>query len=161
MKQAFTLIGGLLLAGAAASTAIAQDEIDPALAAAIDARQSHMRLNAFNLSLLGAMAKGEVAYDAAAAEAAADNLAALALLDESRYWPPGTDMETLGVEHTEALAAIWAEGSEVGDRAQALVDASAEMAGAAGQGLQSLQGAMRGMGNACSGCHEEYRVADD
>ena len=40
-----------------------------------------MQLYAFNISHLGAMAKGEVDYDAAAASAAANNLAALAALN--------------------------------------------------------------------------------
>lgn len=161
MKFTFPLISGLALAGMFATTAIGQDDIDPAFASAIDARQSHMRLNSFNLGLLGAMAKGEIEYDAGAATAAAENLAALARMDEARYWLPGTDMETLGKERTEALAAIWADGSEIGDRAKGMTDASAAMAAAAGDGLDSLRGAMGPLGKACGACHKDYRVAAD
>lgn len=161
MKFARALIGGLLVAGAVATTAIGQDDIDPAIAAAIAARQSHMKLNAFNLSLLGAMAKGEIGYDAEAAAGAAGNLAALARMDESRYWPPGSDMETLGKERTEALAKIWEEGSEVGDRMQTMAETSAAMAAAAGTGLEPLRKAMGPLAKACGGCHEDFRVADD
>lgn len=161
MKPVFPLIASLFLAGAIATTAIGQDDIDPTLARAIDARQAHMRLNAFNLGLLGAMAKGEIDYDAEAAKAAADNLAALSLMDETRYWLAGTDMETLGKDHTEALAAIWSEGSEIGERQQAMTDATTAMAGAAGNGLDSLREVMGPLGKACGACHEDFRVADD
>lgn len=161
MKFTFPVIGGLLVAGVVATTAISQDDIDPTLATAIDARKAHMRLNAFNLGLLGAMAKGEIDYDAEAATAAAENLAALARMDESRYWLPGTDMEALGQEHTEALAAIWSEGSEIGDQMQNTTETTTAMAEAAGGGLESLQGAMGPLAKACGSCHEDFRVKED
>lgn len=161
MNFTLPLIGGLLLAGGIATVAISQDAIDPDLARAIDARQAHMRLNAFNLGLLGAMAKGEVDYDAEAASAAAANLAALARMDESRYWVPGTDMETLGKEQTEARANIWAEDSDIESRMQDMADTSAAMADAAGNGLDALQGAMGPLAKSCGGCHEGHRVVDN
>lgn len=161
MKSILLLISGLLVAGIVATTAFSQDDIDPAIASAIKARQSHMHLNAFNLGLLGAMAKGEISYDAQAATAAAENLAALARMDESRYWPSGSDMETLGVERTEALAKIWAEDSAIGESAQKMIETSAAMATAAGAGLDSLRGAMGPLAKSCGGCHEDYRVKKD
>ncbi|MBI6629022.1 c-type cytochrome [Pontibaca salina] len=161
MKFTFPVIGGLLVAGIVATTAISQDDIDPAIAAAVKARQAHMKLNAFNLGLLGAMAKGEIDYDAEAAVAAAENLAALARMDETRYWPEGSDMEVLGKDHTEALAALWADDSEFGDRAQTMAETTAAMAGVAGNGLEPLQGAMGPLAKACGGCHEDYRVKDE
>ena len=54
---------------------------DKAAEKAIGARKAQMQLYAFNISHLGAMAQGEVDYDAAAASAAANNLAALAALN--------------------------------------------------------------------------------
>jgi cytochrome c556 len=161
MKSALLLISGLLVAGVVATTAFSQDDIDPAIASAINARQAHMQLNAFNLGLLGAMAKGEISYDADAATAAAENLAALARMDESRYWPLGSDMETLGKERTEALAKIWAEDSAIGESAQKMIETSAAMAKAAGGGLDSLRSAMGPLAKSCGGCHEDYRIAKD
>ena len=62
---------------------------------AVTARKAHMQLYSFNLGTLGAMAKGEVEYDADAASAAAGNLAALAALSQRAYWVPGTSSDDL------------------------------------------------------------------
>ncbi len=161
MKITFPFIGGLILAGAIGTVATGQDSIDRTAAKAINARQSHMQLNSFNLGLLGGMAKGEIDYDAEAASGAAANLAALARMDESRYWLPGTDVETLGKDQTEALVKIWADDSKFDDRMKDLASATAAMADAAGNGLDALRGAMGPVGKACGGCHEDYRLADD
>lgn len=161
MKFTFPLFGALLVASVVTTTAVAQDKIDPAIEAAINARQSHMTLYAFNLAPLGDMAKGEIAYNADVATAAAENLAALARIDESRYWLPGSDMATLGKEHTKALKETWAEGSKIGSHVEKLIETSADMAKAAGNGLASLRTAMIPLGKSCSGCHEDFRAATD
>ena len=72
-----TLIAGLAAASviASAGLGLAQEEKKNPV---VEARQSLMHLYAFNLGLLGGMAKGEIEYDAEAAGAAASNLAALA-----------------------------------------------------------------------------------
>ena len=158
MRKSLTAMSGLILAGAVATTAIGDSHADPAVMKAIGARQSVMTLYAFNISLLGGMAKGAVEYDADAASKAAGNLVTLSKLDHSRMWPPGSDNETLGNEVTEALPAIWAEGSDIGAKGMAMAEAAAAMEAAAGQGLESLQGAMGALGGSCSGCHKSYRV---
>ena len=58
---------------------------------AVTARQSLMTLYAFNLGTLGAMAQGNVEYDADAAQAAADNLVKLSSLSVGPMWAAGTD----------------------------------------------------------------------
>lgn len=73
---------------------------------AVKARQSHMQLYAHNLGILGGMARGNIEYDAGAAQAAANNLAALSTLDQRSYWVPGTSNAELG-EATRALPALW------------------------------------------------------
>ena len=157
MRLGLTLIGGLLATGIAATSAIGEDKADPALMAAVKARQAHMSLYAFNIGILGAMAKGDVDYDAAVATAAADNLTALAQIDETRYWPPGTSDADLGADVTRALPAIWAESSTVADDMIALNDATVALQLAAGNGLDSLRGAIGPVGKACGACHENFR----
>lgn len=129
---------------------------DKQIAAAIKARQSQMQLHAFNFGLLGAMAKQETPYDAAAASGAADNLAALAsMLSQSGYWLPGSDSDS--VEGTRALPAIWASDSKIGEKGKDFVDAALAMQSAAGTDLGALQTAMGAVGKSCGGCHESYR----
>ena len=124
---------------------------------AVKARKAHMDLYAFNLGTLGAMAKGSVDFDAAAAQAAADNLVALTSVNQMAYWLPGTS--NADMEGTRALPAIWAEGSDVGDKAKALVDAAMAMQAGAGS-LDGVRGAMGAVGGACGGCHKAYRAPD-
>ena len=156
MKKSLAALAGILLTGAVAGTAIGEGHADPAVMAAIKARQSTMTLYAFNLGLLGGMAKGAVPYDAEAASKAAGNLAALTKLDQSRMWPQGSDNFALG-DATAALPAIWDEGSDIGAKGMALAAAADAMEAAAGAGLESLQGAMGALGGACGACHKAYR----
>lgn len=139
---------------ALAGGALAQSAVD----GAIKARKAHMQLYAFNLGPLGAMAKGEMPYDAEAATAAANNLVALTELDGSRYWPEGSAQGE--AEGSRALPAIWESGSDVGAKAGDLKTAVADLASAAGTDLESLQAAMGPVGAACGACHKAYRASE-
>ncbi len=161
MKYGLGLIAGAAIAAVAGTAEISDSHSDKATLSAVKARQSQMTLYAFNLGLLGGMAKGDVDYDATAAGAAAANLAALSKLDQSRLWPPGSDNEALGDDVTEALPKIWAADSDVGQKGMALAEAAAAMETAAGEGLDALRGAMGPLGKSCGSCHETYRKADD
>ena len=150
LRLAAVAAGALCLAGAA----LAQSAVD----GAVKARKAHMQLYAFNLGALGAMARGDVAYDAEAAEAAAANIAALSTLDQSRYWPPGSAQGE--AEGSRALPALWTSGDDVMAKAGAFRDAAGALAAAAGTDLPSLQAAMGPLGQACGSCHESYRAAE-
>jgi len=149
----------LSLAGAAVAVSLlpgptlAQD-VNPA----VKARQAVMQLNAFNLGILGAMAKGAMDYDAAAAQGAADNLVALAALDTSAMWVPGTD--DMSIDGTRALPTLWDNLPDVMAKGTALSQAAQGMADAAGTDLASLQAAMGPLGAACGGCHKAYRAPE-
>ncbi len=123
---------------------------------AVKARKAHMQLYGFNLGLLGGMAKGEIEYDAAAAKGAADNLAAVAALNQSRYWAPGTSNADLG-EETRALPAIWEAGSKAGEIGGQLAEATVALAAVAGDGKDAMSAAMGAVGKACGDCHKGYR----
>ena len=153
MNRLISTITGAVTVAALAGAAFAAAHADKATLAAVKARQSHMQLYAFNIGLLGGMAKGDVEYDAEAATSAATNLATLATLNQMRY------NEALGDE-TAALPAIWAEGSDVGAKAQALATATAAMQEAAGGGLDALRGAIGPVGEACGACHKANRKSD-
>lgn len=123
---------------------------------AVKARKSHMQLYGFNIGLLGGMAKGEIEYDAAAAKGAAENLAALSSLNQSRYWVPGTSNTELG-EETRALPAIWESGSKAGEIGGQMAEAAATLASVAGDGKDAMTGALGPVGKACGDCHKGYR----
>ena len=138
-----------------AGAAISDGHADKQLQAAVKARQSHMQLYSFNLGILGGMAKGAVKYNADTASAAASNLAAVATLNQSFYWPPGSDSDS--IEGSRALPAIWQEGSKAGDIGKQLAEAAMKMQADAGNGLEALQAGMGPIGGACKACHDDYR----
>lgn len=156
MTKGLSIIGAVLGLAIAAGAATGQDAQQKALNDATKARQAQMQLYAFNLGLLGAMAKGEVAYDSAAASAAATNLASLARLDQSRLWPQGSD--DMGVDGSRALPALWENMPDVMSKASDLATAATAMETAAGTDLASLQAGMGAVGGACGACHKAYRV---
>ncbi len=156
MFKGMTVTGAVLGLAILAGAATGQDAAQKALVDATKARHAQMGLYSFNLGILGAMAKGEVPYDAAAASAAAGNLAALAQLDQTHIWPEGSD--ELGVDGSRAMAEIWENMPDVMAKNDDLVTAAKAMEGAAGTDLASLQAAMGPVGEACGACHKAYRV---
>ncbi len=145
---------------ALAALAVAAATVSPALAAdmskAVEARKAVMGLYSHYLGQLGAMAKGEAPYDAAAAQAAASSLAALASLDQSRMWPQGSDNGALG-DKTRALPAIWSTYPAIMDKSKAMTTAASALAEKAGTDLDGLRGAIGPVGKSCGGCHEDFR----
>lgn len=148
------LIAGLTVATIAfASVATAQDA---PFAREIKARQGIMTYRAIQLGVLGGMAKGEIEYDAEAAQRAADNLMVAVSIDASMLWPQGSDNSANPA--STALAKIWEDGSGIGDKAKAISEAATAMQAAAGTGLDALKTAMGPVGEACGGCHKAFRV---
>jgi len=125
----------------------------------IKARQAVMQLYAFNLGILGAMAKGDIDYDAELAKASADNLLATAKMKNNAMWPQGSDMETAGNENlTWAKAVIWSSFPEVGEKHQALTDAATKMAAEAGNGVDAIRANIGAVGGSCKACHDSFRA---
>lgn len=121
----------------------------------IEARQGQFKLLAFNLGPLVGMARGDIEYDAATAQAAADSIAAIASLQQDRLWPAGSDTDS--VSGTRALPEIWDDTDDVMTKFEALREAALAMQEAAGTGLDGVRGQLRTLGSTCSGCHDAYR----
>jgi cytochrome c556 len=153
MKKTVVAAALLAIASTAITQAVAQDA---PFGMEIKARQGLMAYRAVNIGILGAMAKGEVEYDAAKAQAAADALVANSKIDQSMLWPPGSDNSANPA--STAAASGWAEGSNVGELEANYAKAAEAMAAAAGTDLASLQGAMEGLGGSCGACHKAHRV---
>ncbi len=152
MSNRATFATVAILSAAVFGTAIAHESENPA----VKARTSVMQLYAFELGTLGAMAKGEVEYNAEAAQKAADSLVAVTQVDQSNMWPVGSD--SVSDPSSRALPAIWENFPDVAAKGMAMSEAALAMQSAAGQDLESLRGAMSALGGACSACHKAYRV---
>lgn len=126
---------------------------------AIKARQGLMRIYAHSLGILGGMAKGEVEYNADAAQTAADNLLAAATINQSAMWPQGTDAESMPGK-TTALPAIWEKFPDIATKGKALVDAATTMQANAGS-LDGIRANIGAVGGSCGGCHKAYRQSNN
>jgi len=145
---------GIIAAGAITTSAVADGHLEKA----VEARQGLMKVVAFNLGPLGAMAKGEMDYDAEAAAVYAKNLEVLSAMNAGAMWPAGSDNAALGEDKTRALPAAWAADSKVGEKHQAWTEASAKLAAVAGDGLDAMKPAVAEVGKSCGGCHDDYRA---
>ena len=123
---------------------------------AVKARQSHMQLYQFNLGYLGGIAQGKIDYDAAAAQAAANNLLAMVNMDQSRMWPMNTD--EMSIDGTRAKPDLWENFGKVIEISTTLKAAAENMASVAGNGANAVGGAIGPIGGACSACHKAFRA---
>ncbi len=154
MKTVFLAAMGIAALGTVSTIAFADGHLEKA----VKARQGFMQVVAFNLGPLGAMAKGEMEYDAELAANNAKNLEVLANMNNGAMWPAGSDNEALGADKTRALPAAWAAGSKVMEKHEAWAKASAELAATAGSGLDALKAGIGAVGKSCGGCHDDYRA---
>jgi cytochrome c556 len=130
--------------------ATAQDVED-----AVAARQGQFKIMALNLGILGGMARGQVDYDAEAAQTAADNLVAISMLSQGAFWPAGSD--TFSVEGTRAMPAIWDNLDDVLSKWDAYGEAATALQAVASDGQGALGPALGQLGGTCKACHDAYR----
>ncbi len=154
------ILAGVMLSVPLAASVQGAGHSDNPYAGHIAARQGYMQILAFNIGVLGGMARGNIEYDAEAAQTAADNLAAMATVDGRALWPEGSDNFALE-DATTALPAIWEDMAGFGEAWMAYGTAAGGMADAAGNGLEALQAAIGPLGGSCGGCHRNFRQSDD
>lgn len=136
----------------AAGATLAQAQDNPPQVERIDL----MKEIGKNTGILGRMAKGEEAYDAAKADAA------LTVIIENiqefpEYFPEGSETG----HDTRALPAIWTDKAGFQADADALVEAATAAREAAPSGLDAFRGSFRAVGQACGACHNEFRAKKD
>lgn len=136
-----------VLTGAILSTAaIAHADVsNPAVAARMDA----MKAIGGSMKTLGDMAKGATDFDAAAAQAALDTVAAKAAEVPALFEAQETDPES------EAKPEIWTNWDDFVSKAQAM-QAAAE--GASIGSAADIGPAMGALGGTCKACHSDYRM---
>ncbi len=122
---------------------------------AIEAREGYMKMLAINMATLAGMAKGDIAYDAAAATTAGDNIEALSKYALPDLFIPGTSPAD-GVD-TEATAAVWENSADFGTKFAGLQEAAAGAGAAVGGGQDAIGPVLQKLGGACKACHDTYR----
>lgn len=149
----------LVVAGIVLTTgAIAQNTQTPEQEAqgAVNMRKSVVRLFAFNMAPINAMARGNREFDAALVERNARRIAALAPMLPEAF--AAMDTRAFDLE-TEALPVVWDEFEEFQQRANNLVEGINNLAAVAANGNQAET--IRTAGSIgrtyCGGCHEMFR----
>ena len=137
-----TLILGLVMAGGMALAAATDPDVI--------ARQQLMDANGAAMKVLGGMAKGDVAFDATAAEAAKQQLIKDAAGIAAAWAKNATDPES----HSKAeiwtnMADFVTKGAALGTVATALDTSS----------LDGVRAGLDAVGGACGACHKAYKAS--
>jgi cytochrome c556 len=134
------------------TAAMAQDDFS----AQLKARQGQFRIMAINLGIIGDMAQGKTEYNAEAAQAAADTLVAVSMIQQTPMWPAGSD--NMAIDGTRAQPSIWEQNDDFlakwGDFGTAATALQASVAG----GQDGLGPLMGQIGGTCSACHDNHRA---
>ena len=124
-------------------------DMDPAVAA----RHAQMQMIGYSIGILGAVAKGEMEFDAAMVNSAAANINSLAMLDRTTLWIEGTEQ---GAAHgSRAKAEIWSDPDGFAKEFDALAAAAEPLMTAAD--VDAVRANMQALGGSCSACHKKYR----
>lgn len=146
MKPAPLFAGALLLI---ATAALAHQNVkNPAVKARMDA----MSAIGDHMKVLGAMAKGQVAFDVDAARGAAAGIAAQASRVPALFEAPESDPKS------EALPAIWDNYADFTAKAENMGNAARAFANSIGTEAD-LRAAMQSLGATCAACHKPYRIS--
>jgi cytochrome c556 len=120
--------------------------------AAIEYRQGALAVMDNHYDRIGAMVKGKVPFDAAAAQANADLVNTLAKLPWSAF------IEGSDKGDTNARPEVWSQPAKFKAAAQRLQDATAKLAEAARTGQpDALKTAFSATAETCRACHDDFR----
>ncbi len=120
----------------------------------IKARQAEMKANGKAVGALVAIVKGETPYDAAIVKASIDAMVAADKAAQDAHAWDATSQKGETVE-TWAKPEIWAAGSDIGTKYQALVDARTAVGVTTDEA--GFKAAFPALGKACQSCHEGFR----
>jgi cytochrome c556 len=111
------------------------------------------------MDLLADMVKGKTRYDRKLAQDAADNLLALARLNNGRLWPQGSGLNTPALKDlTRARPGIWKNRADVSALHAELAQALEVLVKNAGWSIDSLEESFADVAAACKACHDDYRA---
>lgn len=133
--------------------AMAQDD---AIQDAVKGRQGYFTMLSIDMGTLAGMAKGDIAYDEAAAVAAATNIQALTQYNLPPLFVEGSSTEQLG-RATGAKPNIWTDAAGFSEKYAALRDAAADLPASVAGGQGNVGPALGKVGGTCKACHDDFR----
>lgn len=117
---------------------------------AIAYRQSALNVMGSHFGRLGAMVKGDLPFDAKAAQENADIVLFMSRLPWAGFGPD--------TEGGKAKPAVWSENAKFKEHAGKLEAEAVKLAAAAKQGdLASLKAAFGATAGSCKACHDSFR----
>ena len=147
------VIGAAALCGIVATAAWSDGHGKSPEAKAVDARHAQMQVLGYSIGILGATAKGEMEFDSAMVDSAAENIATMATLNPASLWIEGTEQGA--IEDSRAKAEIWSDREGFEAAFEKLETAASALVGAAD--AAAVGAGMGDLGGACKNCHETYR----
>jgi len=152
-----TLLNGLSIAVVSGLliSPIANSQDAKMIESAVKYRQGAFSMIGWHIGPLGAMAKGEMDFDAAVFAANAQAIADLAKYPENAF-PEGSSSDSV---ETRAKPEIWSDADGFGEKLEALKTASSELAtvSAGASSFDDVKAAFGALGKSCKGCHDDYR----
>lgn len=126
---------------------------------AIHYRQSALSVMGWQMGPMGAMAKGDIEYDADEFATRANNLAAVAHLPWEGFTEGSLQGDDHGVE-TDALAEIGEDREGFAERQETLKQETATLAQMVddGEDFSALRRQVGAVGKSCKGCHDDFRA---
>lgn len=155
MKKAINALTGTLLICASFSTVAIQDKTAFNDAeAAVEYRQNALSLMRDNFVAMGAMIKGEVAFDPLIFQQRAEDFARLSHIP----WPAFSVEGAMPGNNTDALPEIWDNWDDFKQRSVDLIADAEHLADIAdGGSLEELKPAFMAAAKNCKGCHDNYK----
>jgi cytochrome c556 len=126
---------------------------DSELEKTVEYRQGVMNILSWNSKAIGAMLKGENAYDADSVKRHAADINRTAMLDIKAGFPEDSEHED-----SAALADIWMDFATFEEKLTEFQNAAANLDKTAQSGDQAAVGAaMKDLGASCKGCHKKFK----
>jgi cytochrome c556 len=126
---------------------------DSELEKTVEYRQGVMNILSWNSKAIGAMLKGEKAYDADSVKRHAADINRTAMLDIKAGFPEDSEHED-----SAALADIWMDFATFEEKLTEFQNAAANLDKTAQSGDQAAVGAaMKDLGASCKGCHKKFK----
>lgn len=142
--------GAVLLVGSVAAGAFAHTDVENP---AVLARMDNMKAMADQMEVLVPMARGAADLEPQRITEALDALQQSAAEVPRLFRVPEMDPQS------EALPDIWENLDDFVGRSEELLEIAGDASGSQFNDRQDLLQLVREIGSSCSGCHEEYRIA--